>query len=110
MMDEFSPEEDAALQSAADYVQRVTGWRHRVMRHVQSILGTEEVFFGMHEVHFDADDKPVLWTTSAEVQSEDVDGLRETLLAMLDALDEPVLEYGKEDDWPPASEDQNATV
>jgi len=63
----------------------MTGWRHVVMRHVEP---DGESWLGIHELW-----EPATWTEDPDVVGADLDSLRQMLLWMLDALDQPIMEF-----------------
>lgn len=68
-------------------------WNHRLMMRTEGegTLYETEVFY-IVEVYYNEDDNTIIgWTQKEEVWGESVDGVRQTLHWMLDALDKPVL-------------------
>jgi hypothetical protein len=64
-------------------------WNHRVIRSVEPD-GTE--FFGVHEVHYDDDGKPSLYSADpVAVCGGALDEIRWTLDRMREAVDKPIL-------------------
>ena len=66
-------------------------WNHRVIKHDAD---NDEVYYALHETHYNDDGKPEATTTfPTAVQGDSVEDLRWTLEQMLKALDQPVLNY-----------------
>ena len=63
-------------------------WNYRVVK-----TATDgETIFGIHEVYYDDDDKPQMYSTEpCPVFSEDLDGLRKECERFLFAVSKPVL-------------------
>ena len=76
-------------------------WDYRIVRRIHD---TGEIFYGIHEVHYDKDQTPVNLTENPQpvVSDEGIEGVRWHLEHMLEALGKPVLDYDK--DFPAASE------
>jgi len=73
-------------------------WNHRVIkRSFPRANGNVDVMYGIHEVYYDADGKPVTCTKEAvEVVGENEEALQQTLEWMKLALTKPVLDFDKD--------------
>ena len=71
-------------------------WNYRVIRElfpVQTEDSEYEDVLTIHEVYYDAEDTPEMWSKDPmHAQADSVDGLRSDLTNMLKALDKPVLD------------------
>ena len=66
-------------------------WNYRVIRHRKS---GEDDFLEIHEVYYNEDGEPTSVTQEGvSAGDETIEGLRETLDLMKQALDEPILDF-----------------
>lgn len=67
-------------------------WNHRVMAHIYG----EEVYFKIHEVHYNKNGIPHLYSEDAiAIQGDTIKSLKWTLNKMKGCLKKPVLYYGE---------------
>ena len=72
-------------------------WNTRIIKHtVKSKLGNQEykaTYYGIHEVYYDKNDKPVMWSSEPiDVTFEDREELESLLKQIKDARSRTVLE------------------
>lgn len=76
-------------------------WNTRIIKHtVKSKLGNQEykaTYYGIHEVYYDKNDKPVMWSSEPiDVTFEDKEELETLLKQILDAKNKTILELEDE--------------
>lgn len=65
-------------------------WDYRVLRRE---LPGGEVIYGIYEVYYNKDGKPIACTEAADVENDSIEDLHHQLNLMLEALGLPVLDY-----------------
>lgn len=71
-------------------------WNHRLMARVYKLpTGKTEIYFEIHEVYYDKNDKPDSYTTNpVDVSGYSEKDIRWSLEMMLKCLNKPILWYG----------------
>lgn len=68
----------------------MSNWNHRVVKIEQT---NGEIYYGIHEVYYDDDNKVNSWTENpVRVQEESIEELRITLERMLKSLDKDIID------------------
>lgn len=73
----------------------MAGWNYRVMRHVENGSANQEVYYAIHEVHYDEDGSVKGWTTepSGGPFGGTLSEMVRDLAWIMTALVKPVLEH-----------------
>lgn len=72
-------------------------WNTRIIKHTVKYLDKIETYYGIHEVYYDKEDKPVLWTSEPiDVTFQDKEEFEILLKQILDAKDRTILELDEE--------------
>ena len=70
-------------------------WHYRIVRKDYIEPGSDKIYYtyGMHEVYFDDDDKPVACTSTASIMADSPQELKAALETMLKDCGKEVLNY-----------------